>query len=58
MRKICQFLQVCGKKFMEKGGLQRHVKIHSEEKAHICHVCGKGFVLVRSYKLKTCLQGF
>ena len=32
---------------MEKGGLQRHEKIHSDERAHICHVCGKSFVLVR-----------
>ena len=41
------YVQICNKKFMEKGGLQRHVKIHSDERAHVCHLCGKAFAVVR-----------
>lgn len=35
---------VCGKSFSKKGVLNRHARIHAQEKRFVCGVCGKGFV--------------
>jgi hypothetical protein len=33
----------CGKEFSRKGNLNRHMKIHTSNKKHMCEMCGKRF---------------
>ena len=34
---------MCGKSFTRSDELQRHLRIHTKEKAHVCVVCAKAF---------------
>jgi KRAB domain-containing zinc finger protein len=34
----------CGKGFTDKFNLTMHTRIHQKDKAHVCEICGKGFV--------------
>lgn len=33
----------CGKGYLTKSHLTRHMKIHSSERPHVCPICGRGF---------------
>ena len=35
--------ETCGKGFWQKEGLERHKKIHTDERKFVCESCGKGF---------------
>ncbi|MFH4974979.1 hypothetical protein AB6A40_001688 [Gnathostoma spinigerum] len=35
--------QQCGKRFKARGGLQQHMRIHSNERPYHCHFCPKRF---------------
>ncbi|CAN9505140.1 unnamed protein product [Ophioblennius macclurei] len=39
--------EVCGKRFLQKIGLERHASTHSDVKPHSCEICGKSFRLQR-----------
>ena len=34
---------ICGKSFTRSDELQRHFRIHTKEKAHVCVICAKAF---------------
>ena len=36
-------LRQCGKSFTRSDELQRHLRIHTKEKAYLCNVCSKAF---------------
>uniref|UniRef100_A0A914S7U7 C2H2-type domain-containing protein n=1 Tax=Parascaris equorum TaxID=6256 RepID=A0A914S7U7_PAREQ len=35
--------QQCGKRFKARGGLQQHLRIHSNDRPYQCHFCPKRF---------------
>ena len=47
-RYTCVF---CNKKYKRKGHLSDHVKIHTGERPHKCHICGRGFVQKSNCKM-------
>ena len=43
--------EVCGKVFMTKALLKRHLQSHTGEKPHVCKICGNQYT--QSWSLKT-----
>lgn len=43
---MCQF---CGKTFSNCASLSRHRKTHEKNRAHTCHICGRGFIQKTPY---------
>lgn len=43
LKKLNVACDVCGLKFFNKTDLNRHLRVHSDEKKHECHICNKKY---------------